>query len=69
MEPSSRGSGIHWGPDVTANYLDSHGLSLLIRSHEMIDEGYRIGHNSKCVTLFSASYYCGTNQNKVIIIF
>ncbi len=40
-------------------------LSLLIRSHEKEEEGYTWHHGKKVITIFSASYYCGTNDNKV----
>jgi len=45
--PSKRGIGIQFGPDVTENFLKSNGLDLLIRSHEVRENGYAIEHNGK----------------------
>jgi hypothetical protein len=39
------------------------GLELVIRSHEMVPWGYSVAHDHKVVTVFSASSYCGTNDN------
>lgn len=36
---SKRGVGCQFGPDVTARFLADNGLSLLIRSHEVKDNG------------------------------
>jgi serine/threonine-protein phosphatase 5 len=37
---SKRGVGVAFGPDVTNNFLDDNGLDLLVRSHEVKEEGY-----------------------------
>lgn len=46
--PSKRGVGIQFGPDVTENFLKRNNLDLLIRSHEVKQEGYQVDHNGKC---------------------
>jgi serine/threonine-protein phosphatase 5 len=45
--PSKRGASMGFGPDITKKFLDTNGLSnlkfylgILIRSHEVKDEGY-----------------------------
>lgn len=55
--PSKRGLGFGFGPDITQAFLTNNGLDLLIRSHEVKDEGYEIAHNGKCITVFSAPRY------------
>ncbi|KAI9322621.1 Metallo-dependent phosphatase-like protein [Dichotomocladium elegans] len=55
--PSKRGVGIQFGPDVTKNFLERNNLDMLIRSHEVKEEGYVIEHNGQCVTVFSAPNY------------
>jgi serine/threonine-protein phosphatase 5 len=52
-----------FGPETTARFLALNGLKLLIRSHQVADEGYEVLHNGQCVTVFSASNYCGTTGN------
>ena len=41
-------------PSFTAAFLDDNGLDLLIRSHEVKDEGYEIEPGGRVVTVFSA---------------
>lgn len=62
--PSKRGVGIQFGPDVTKNFLETNGLDMVIRSHEVKEDGYVIEHDGKCVTVFSAPNYCDTVGNK-----
>ena len=62
--PSKRGVGLTFGPDVTAKFLDDNGLKMLVRSHEVKDEGYLIEHNGRLVTIFSAPNYCDQMGNK-----
>ncbi|RKP10803.1 Metallo-dependent phosphatase-like protein [Thamnocephalis sphaerospora] len=62
--PSKRGVGLQFGPDVTEKFLELNNLDMLIRSHEVKDNGYVIEHNGKCVTVFSAPNYCDQMGNK-----
>jgi Ca2+-binding EF-hand superfamily protein/diadenosine tetraphosphatase ApaH/serine/threonine PP2A family protein phosphatase len=62
-EPNKRGAGIFFGHEVTSSFLTRNKLSLVIRSHELCDEGHQWWHYKRCLTLFSASNYCGKNKN------
>jgi len=55
--PSKRGAGLQFGPDVTKQFLDDNGLDLLVRSHEMKEDGYELEHDGLCLTTFSAPNY------------
>lgn len=62
--PSKRGAGVEFGPDITQAFLARSDLDLLVRSHEMVEEGYQLNHGGGIMTIFSASYYCGVSTNK-----
>lgn len=61
--PSKRGVGIHFGPDVTDEFLKFNNLDYIIRSHEVKAEGYEVDHDGKCITVFSAPNYCDQMKN------
>ena len=56
--------GVAFGPDVTKSFLRENGLQLLVRSHEVRDEGYDVMHDGYCITVFSAPNYCDQMGNK-----
>jgi len=62
--PSKRGVGYSFGPDITEKFLSANNLNLLVRSHEVKDEGYLVEHGGKCITIFSAPNYCDSMGNK-----
>jgi len=73
--PSKRGVGLSFGPDVAKRFLDANDLSkenliidLLIRSHEVKDEGYEVEPDGKVITIFSAPNYCDQMGNKGALI-
>ncbi|XP_059663315.1 serine/threonine-protein phosphatase 5-like isoform X2 [Cornus florida] len=62
--PSKRGVGLSFGADVTHKFLQENNLDLVVRSHEVKDEGYEIEHDGKLITVFSAPNYCDQMGNK-----
>ncbi len=62
--PSKRGLGLSFGPDVTENFLSHNQLQVIVRSHEVKDEGYEVEHGGKLITVFSAPNYCDQMNNK-----
>lgn len=62
--PSKRGVGLSFGEDVTKRFLEDNSLDLVVRSHEVKDEGYEIMHDGKLITVFSAPNYCDQMGNK-----
>jgi hypothetical protein len=39
---SDRGAGVLFGPDITENFCAVNGVSLVIRSHECMQEGFAV---------------------------
>lgn len=62
--PSKRGVGVMFGPDVTRNFLAKNNLKMVVRSHEVKDNGYEVMHDGQLVTVFSAPNYCDQMGNK-----
>ncbi|XXG67606.1 hypothetical protein AAC387_Pa06g0910 [Persea americana] len=62
--PSKRGVGLSFGADVTKRFLQENNLDLVVRSHEVKDEGYEIEHDGRLITVFSAPNYCDQMGNK-----
>ncbi|KAI9190062.1 Palmitoyl-protein thioesterase 1 [Blastocladiella emersonii ATCC 22665] len=61
--PSKRGTGLQFGPDVTERFCKLNNLDVIIRSHEVKEEGYEMAHGGKCITVFSAPNYCDAVGN------
>lgn len=60
-----RGYGVHrFGPDITEKFLHVNGFETLIRSHEMVHDGFEYSQNGKCITVFSAPNYTGHYKNR-----
>lgn len=62
--PSRRGVGVQFGPDVTKRFLELNQLDMVIRSHEVKEDGYDMEHDGKCITIFSAPNYCDNMCNR-----
>ena len=62
--PSDRGAGVFFGPDVTERFCALNGVSLVVRSHECVPEGFLFMHRDHLLTVFSASRYCGRGTNR-----
>ncbi|KAH9935326.1 phosphoprotein phosphatase [Fomitopsis serialis] len=62
--PSKRGVGIAFGPDVTKRWCQLNGVTGVIRSHEVRQDGYAIEHDGLCTTVFSAPNYVDQAGNK-----
>lgn len=60
---NDRGVSFVFGADVVAAFLEQHDLDLLVRAHQVVEDGYEFFAGRRLVTLFSAPNYCGEFDN------
>ncbi|CAJ0578835.1 unnamed protein product, partial [Mesorhabditis spiculigera] len=60
--PSRRGLGCQFGPDISQRFCRENSLRYIVRSHELKPTGYQKQHSGWLHTIFSAPNYCGTNN-------
>jgi len=65
---SPRGAGYTFGQDITEQFNHNNRLSLLVRAHQLVMDGFNWSHDKKCVTLFSAPNYCYRCANRASIM-
>ncbi|ELQ73911.1 Serine/threonine specific protein phosphatase [Trachipleistophora hominis] len=63
---SPRGAGYLFGPDVLNKFLDDNQLSYVVRSHQLVMEGYKI--MGRCIFVWSAPNYCNAMGNAASIM-
>ena len=60
---NERGVSYTFGSDVVQAFLKKHGLDLICRAHQVVEDGYEFFAKRQLVTLFSAPNYCGEFDN------
>jgi serine/threonine-protein phosphatase PP1 catalytic subunit len=48
-----------FGADIVLPFLEQHKLDILVRVHQVVDNGYEFFAGRRLVTLFSVPNYCG----------
>eukprot|EP00746_Dinoflagellata_sp_MGD_P148792 gnl/MRDRNA2_/MRDRNA2_80955_c0_seq2.p1 gnl/MRDRNA2_/MRDRNA2_80955_c0~~gnl/MRDRNA2_/MRDRNA2_80955_c0_seq2.p1 ORF type:complete len:335 (-),score=49.65 gnl/MRDRNA2_/MRDRNA2_80955_c0_seq2:107-1012(-) len=60
---NDRGVSFIFGPDVVSKFNQKHDLDLIVRSHQVVEDGYEFFAKRQLITLFSAPNYCGEFDN------
>ena len=60
---NDRGVSFTFGADVVSNFLEKNDLDLVVRAHQVVEDGYEFFAQRKMVTVFSAPHYCGEFDN------
>jgi len=66
-EANLRGN-IKFGPERLKGFLMDNGLSMMIRSHECVLDGFEKSWNGSLLTLFSTTDYCGKGTNAAAVV-
>lgn len=64
---NTRGAGYLFGRNQVEEFLEKEGVERIIRSHQLVDEGYRELFDKKLITIWSAPNYCYRCMNKAVI--
>ena len=60
---NERGVSYVFGRDVLRQFMENNNLELIIRAHQVVEDGYEFFSNRSLITIFSASNYCGEFDN------
>ena len=57
--PNDRGTSFVFSEKIVELYLAINGLDLIVRGHQVMEDGYEFFADHRLVTIFSAPNYCG----------
>jgi len=60
---SIRGTSYVFSPSVVEEFHKKHDLDLIVRGHQVMEDGYEFFADKKLLTIFSAPNYCGEYDN------
>ena len=61
--PNDRGVSVTFGADIVDAFLSALDLDLIVRAHQVVEDGYEFFAGRSLVTVFSAPSYCGEFDN------
>lgn len=61
--PNERGVSYVFSPTVVDSFLSRFSFDLVVRAHQVVEDGYEFFANRSFVTIFSAPNYCGEFDN------
>lgn len=60
---SDRGVSFVFGADIVTSFLQKQDMDLIVRAHQVVEDGYEFFAKRQLITLFSAPNYCGEFDN------
>eukprot|EP00979_Chaetoceros_neogracilis_P006660 scaffold1355_cov165-Chaetoceros_neogracile.AAC.13 len=60
---NDRGVSFTFGSKIVKEFLNKHDLDLVVRAHQVVEDGYEFFAGRELVTVFSAPNYCGEFDN------
>ena len=67
-DENDRGVSVIFGEKVVNDFNKKNDLDLIIRAHQVVDDGYEFFANRQLITIFSAPNYCGEFDNSAGIM-
>jgi len=67
-EENERGISYIFGSHALEDFMQQHDLDLIVRAHQVVEDGYEFFANRRMVTIFTARNYCGEFDNAGAII-
>merc|ERR1711862_272280 len=65
---NDRGVSVCFGPDVVSQFLHNQDMDLVVRAHQVVEDGYEFFADRRLVTIFSAPNYCGEFDNAAAVL-
>jgi serine/threonine-protein phosphatase PP1 catalytic subunit len=65
---NERGCSWVFGPDVVSTFLRKQDLDLVVRAHQVVEDGYEFFAKRQLITIFSAPNYCGEFDNAAAML-
>lgn len=66
---NERGVSVTYSAEVVKNFLEHNDLDLIVRAHQVVEEGYEFFADQSLVTVFSAPNYTGEFDNNGAIMY
>ncbi|KAK0406917.1 hypothetical protein QR680_018888 [Steinernema hermaphroditum] len=65
---SLRNASYTFGSDVVHEYVGRLNIDLIVRAHQVVQDGYEFFAGRKLITIFSAPNYCGQFNNAAAVL-